>query len=121
MKDVRNSENNATALSKHAVELGHSIDWKNYEILQVETDYHSRKFIESFYINSLSNVLNDKKSVCFPSIYQNLFSYYHHFNFVGLQRSVKIVVVRSSTILTAFVLLIVSRDLVLLRCLFFVF
>ena len=46
---------------------GRSIDWKNYEILQVETDYHKRKFIESFYINSLSNVLNDKKSVCFPS------------------------------------------------------
>ena len=34
---------------------------KNYEILQIETDYHKRKFIESFYINSLSNVLNDKK------------------------------------------------------------
>ena len=74
IKDVKNSDNNATAFSKHAVELGHSIDWKNYEILQIETDYHKRKFIESFDINSLSNVLNDKKSVCFPFIYQNLFS-----------------------------------------------
>ena len=73
MRDVKNSDNNTTALSKHAVELGYSIDWKNYEILQIETDYHKCKFIESFYINSLSNVLNDKKSVCFPSIYQNLF------------------------------------------------
>ena len=71
---VKNGDNNATALSKHAVQLGHSIDWKNYEILQIETDYRKRKFIESFYINSLFNVLNDKKSVCFPSIYQNLFS-----------------------------------------------
>ena len=53
---------------KHTVELGHSIDWKNYEILQIETDYHKREFIESFHINSLSSVLNDKKSVCF-SIY----------------------------------------------------
>ena len=52
-------------LSKHAVELGHSIDWKNYKILQIEADYHKCKFIESFCINSLSNVLNDKKSVCF--------------------------------------------------------
>ena len=71
MRDVKNSDNNATALSKHPVELGHSINWENYKI---ETDYHKRKFIESFYINSVSNVLNDKKSVCFPSIYQNLFS-----------------------------------------------
>ena len=61
MRYVKNGDNNATALSKHAVELGHSIDWKNYEILQIETDYHKRKFIESFYINSLSNVLNEKK------------------------------------------------------------
>ena len=115
MRDVKNSDNNATALSEHAVELGHLIDWKNYEILQIETDYHKRKFIESFYINSLSNVLHDKKSVCFPSIYQKLFSQYNHFNFLGLQRSVKIVVVRSSTMLTALVLLTLSRDLVLLR------
>ena len=71
MKDVKNSDNNTTALSKHTVELGQSIDWENYEILQIETDYHKGKFIESFYINSLFNVLNDKKSVCFPSIYQN--------------------------------------------------
>ena len=74
MRDVKNGDNNATALSKHAVKLGHSIEWKNYEILQIETDYHKRKLIESFYINSLSNVLNDKKSVCFPFIYPNLFS-----------------------------------------------
>ena len=50
MRDVKNGGNNATALSKHADELGHSIDWKNYEILQIEIDYHKRKFIESFYI-----------------------------------------------------------------------
>ena len=53
---------------------GHLIDWDNYEILENEIDYHTRKFIESFYLNSLSNVLNDKKSVCFAKIYQNFFS-----------------------------------------------
>ena len=70
MRDVKNSDNNATALPKHAVELGHSIDWKSYENLQIETDYYKRKFIELFYINSLFNVLNEKKSVCFPFIFQ---------------------------------------------------
>ena len=69
IRDVKNSDNNATALSKHAVELGHLIDWKNYETLGIETDYHKRNFIEPFYVNSLSNILNDKKSVCFPYIY----------------------------------------------------
>ena len=80
MRDVKNN-NNATALSKHAVELGHSIDWKNYEILQIETDCHKRKFIESFYINSLFNDLNDKNpfvfhlytKICFRNILISIF------------------------------------------------
>ena len=48
MRNVKNSDNNAIALSKYAFELGHSIDWDNYEILQIETYYHKCKFIESF-------------------------------------------------------------------------
>ena len=82
MRDVKNSDNNATALSsKHAVELGHSIDWKNYEILQIETDYHKRKFIELFYINSLSMFLMTKNpfvfllytEICFRNIIISIF------------------------------------------------
>ena len=81
MRDVKNSDNNATALSKHAVELGRSIDWKNYEILQIETEYHKRKFIESFYINSLSNVFLIKNpfvfhlytKICFLNIIISIF------------------------------------------------
>ena len=77
---MKNSDNNATALSKHAVELGHSIDWKNYKILQIETDYHKRKFIESFYMNSLFYVLNDHlynlhlyTKICFRNIIISIF------------------------------------------------
>ena len=78
---VKNSDNNATALSKHAVEIGHSIDWENYEILQIETDYHKRKFIELFYIKLLSNVLNEKNpflfhlytKICFCNIIISIF------------------------------------------------
>ena len=81
MRDVKNTDNNATTLSKHAVELGHAIDWRNYEILQIETDYHKRKFITSFYINSLSNVFNDKNpfvfhlytKICFRNIIISIF------------------------------------------------
>ena len=81
MREVKNSDNSATALSKHAVELGHSIDWKNYEILQIETDYHKRKFIESFYITSLSDVLMIKNpfvfhlytKICFYNIIISIF------------------------------------------------
>ena len=73
MKDVKN-EDNALALFKYTVKLGHLNEWDNYEILKIEADYHKRKFIESFCINSLSNVLDNKTYVFFPSVYRNLFS-----------------------------------------------
>ena len=114
MRDVKNSENNETALFKQAIELGHSIKWENYRILQIETDYHKCKFIESFYVNSLSNALNDKKSVfhlytkiCFRNI---IFQFSR-----SSMKCYSFCVVRLLTILTALVLLIVSSDLVLLR------
>ena len=68
MRDVKN-DNNATAIYKHAGKLGHSIDWGNYEILKFETDYHKSKFIESFYLNSLSDVFNDKNLFVFNMQY----------------------------------------------------
>ena len=57
---------------KHAVELGHSLDLDNYEILQIKMDYHKLNFIESFYINSLSNVLHDKKNLFVFHLYTKI-------------------------------------------------
>ena len=48
MRNVKKSDNNAAAFSKHAVELGHSIDWKNYDILQIETVYQKRNSLNRF-------------------------------------------------------------------------
>ena len=50
------------------------IDWENSKILDIENDYAKRKFIESFFINSKNNSLNDRDSVAFPQMYQNLFA-----------------------------------------------
>ena len=61
-----------TALSKHALEFEHDIDWDNYEILDIETDFKRRKFIESFFKNSENDELNDRDSVSFPQMYRNL-------------------------------------------------
>ena len=122
MRDAKNDDKNATALSKHAVELGHSIDCDNYKIFLTKTDYHKCKFIELLSIYSLSNIRNHKKSVCFPCR-QNTKICFRLIQFLSIQFS------RSSTkhkflccaivdYFDALILLIVSRDLVLLRCLF---
>ena len=58
-------ENDSTAVLFHVIELGHSINWGNYEILIIETDYHLRKFIESFYINLFSMFLTIKYQFVF--------------------------------------------------------
>ena len=60
------------ALSKHALEFEHDIDFDNYEILDIETDFKRRKFILSFFINSEKDALNDRDSVSFPQMYRNL-------------------------------------------------
>ena len=58
-----------TALSKHAIAENHNFDWDQSKILQFETDYHKRKFIETYYINKATNAINDKSSVQFSFIY----------------------------------------------------
>ena len=41
-----------TALSKHAISQNHTFNWNQSKLLQFETNYHKRKFIESFFINN---------------------------------------------------------------------
>ena len=117
IRDVKNGDNNATALSKHTVELGHSIDWKNYVILQIETDYHKRKFIELFYINSLSNALNDKNPFVFL-LYTKICFRNITFQFSRSLTKRKNCCCAIANYFDSFCF-IVSRDLVFLRCLFF--
>ena len=47
---------------------------KILKILDLESDYAKRKFIESYIITSQNNSLNDRDSVAFPQVYQNLFA-----------------------------------------------
>ena len=49
----------------------HSIDFGNFEILNYNIDYDQRKFLESLYINSTKNSINDKDWNVFPKIYSN--------------------------------------------------
>ena len=58
-----------TALSKHAITQNHTFNWNQSKLLQFETNYHKRKFIESFFINNNPKSMNDKKSVLFPNVY----------------------------------------------------
>ena len=74
MRDIRLMKWDSTALSRHAIQSEQEIDWENSEILDLENDYAKRKFIESFFINSQNNSLNDRDFVAFPQVYQNLFA-----------------------------------------------
>jgi len=54
--------------------LGHSMDWQHLKVLEFECDFHKRRFIESFYINTDQSSINDKSSDMFPDIYRFLIS-----------------------------------------------
>ena len=57
LKDVLNKK---TALVKHCFNCEHRIDFGNFEILNYNSDYDKRKFLESLYINNTKNSMNDK-------------------------------------------------------------
>ena len=70
--DVRKNRHQNTALANHAYENNHEMNWDKFKILALESNWHKRKFIESFYINSNRHSINAKNSVQFPAIYENL-------------------------------------------------
>ena len=67
-----NIKDNTTALCKHAINLHHDIEWNHSQILEFETDYRKRRFIESFFSNTVPNTMNDRKSISMPSLYFKL-------------------------------------------------
>ena len=71
-RDIKNGKSEASALAKHSIELDHVIDWDKSDILHFEVNYHKRRFVESFFINTLNNVMNEKTSVNFPNLYLNV-------------------------------------------------
>ena len=64
--------NKKTALVKHCFICERRIDFGNFEILNYNIGYDKRKFLESLYINSTKNSINDKDWNVFPKIYSNI-------------------------------------------------
>ena len=62
---------NASALAKHCARLDHNTDWAGASILEFETDFAKRGFLESYHINSTNNTMNDKEYLRFPNVYLN--------------------------------------------------
>ena len=52
--------------------MDHKIDWENTIILKVETYYNKRLFVESWFLNSKSNVINRNDGNSFPLVYKKL-------------------------------------------------
>ena len=59
----------SSALTKHVFDNEHSLDWTNAKIFNFDLDFTKRRFIASYFINEISNPMNDKQNDKFPSIY----------------------------------------------------
>jgi len=55
MADVKHRRFDKSASKRHVFDLGHSLsmDWQQSKVLEFECDFHKRRFIESYYINTL--------------------------------------------------------------------
>jgi len=51
------------------------MNWLKTQIVAFENDFRKRHFIESFFINSAPNVINEKSSDLFPKICKVTFGY----------------------------------------------
>ena len=78
IRDIRNAQSkpanikdNTTAFCKLTINLHDDIDWNKSQILEFETDYRKRRFIESFFVNNVPNTMNDRKPILLPSMYSN--------------------------------------------------
>jgi len=49
------------------------MNWFKTKIVAFEKDFRKRRFIESFFISSRPNVINEKSSDLFPQIYKAMF------------------------------------------------
>jgi len=72
MADVKHKRFDKSALTRHVFDSGHSMNWQQSKVLYFECDFHKRRFIESYYINSDQSSMNDKSSDMFPDIYRFL-------------------------------------------------
>ena len=71
-RDVERGDVDKTALVRHTVNFQHEIDWENVEVLAFENGYRKRIFLESYFIHSTMNTMNDNESMLFPPIYSCL-------------------------------------------------
>ena len=58
MRDVDGWKLNRNTLFTHPISNDHKINWVNANILELENDYHKRKFLESFYNNKCDSTIN---------------------------------------------------------------
>jgi len=68
--DIKNKRFDKSALTQHTFDLNHRMDWANSKVLEFESNYYRRRFIESFHIHSDNDTTNEKRSDLFPDIYR---------------------------------------------------
>jgi len=68
--DIKNKRFDKSAFTLHTFDLNHRIDWDNSKVLEFESNYNTRRFIESFHIISDKDTMNEKRSDLFPDIYR---------------------------------------------------
>ena len=67
-----NNFDQKTALIKHVITKFHRVDWNHSKILNFETDFTKRRFLDSFFIHNSENAINDKENCFYSEIYDNV-------------------------------------------------
>ena len=65
-KHTRDGNTQKSAVAEHVWNHQHDIDWDNTKVLDMNTKWTERKFMEAWYIRSTPNTFNRDKGVEIP-------------------------------------------------------
>ena len=68
MADVKHRRRDNSTLTRHVLDLGHSMDWQQSKVSEFDCDFHKCRFRESYYINTDWSSMSDKSSDMFQDI-----------------------------------------------------
>jgi len=71
-KAVVNKHSHKSALAEHCLHSGHIISWESLKSLRTSTNWHNRRILEAWEINTYRNLLNRDDGMHLPQKFLNL-------------------------------------------------
>ena len=67
---LRNGDHEHSAIAEHAIDNGHEINWNKIGIVRAPSNLTERLLLESLYIQSQENAVNNNQGITFNTLFK---------------------------------------------------